>query len=97
MSDLSDRFVPYTHDDLVFTHLPRVTGRWGQWYQHTIARLRSTGEEAFRIQTRRRYFGKNIGHRMEVITLAGQSCVMGSQSTWGLQVFNETKQKEFDR
>jgi hypothetical protein len=67
---------------ITFEHLPRVTSRWGQWYQHTIARDEN-GREVYRIQTRRRYYGRRIGHRMDTLTIAGAGCVPGTDHAWG--------------
>lgn len=55
--------------------------RWGQWYRHDVVKVGD--REIGRIQTRRKYFGKRIGHRIETITLnTSGACVVGRQVEW---------------
>jgi hypothetical protein len=57
-----------------------IKGRWGQWYRHDTVTL--NGEVIGRIQVRRRYYGKRIGHRIETATHCGGAAVMGRNLEW---------------
>lgn len=66
---------------LTYETLPKVTSRWGQWYEHTI--VRANGVEIGRVQRRRRYYGTRLGHRMDTITIAtAGGCVLGRNVEW---------------
>lgn len=64
-----------------------IKSRWGQWYRHDPVTL--YGKEIGRIQVRRRYFGKRMGHRMESITLlqGSNACVLGTDVGWLVRLF----------
>lgn len=57
-----------------------IKSRWGQWYRHD--RVLHNGTEIGQIQVRRRYYGRRFKHRIEVITLRDNTCVIGRDIEW---------------
>lgn len=59
---------------------PRTFGFAGEWWQRDTYFIE--GKEIGCIQTRRRFLGRRIGHRVETTSCAGNGCVQGGNLTW---------------